>query len=287
MTATTAPSAQVETPTFAQGYARLLTERNEGRPQPEAPTMMKRGEYHFATSVFQPRTFEGTEDESIEHRDELYEALLRGDKFPPLVLWWSGQRFYIIDGHHRAMAIADLARDFEAGKLKASEPPTVLREGTAVEVFVGALPEAMAAAVAFNSRNKLAMSKDDKTERAWKLVTLEDAALSKAKIAAAAGVSERTVANMRERLKEFGNDYPDTDPKSLTWRDVKEGKVMPAKGDDWRDKQGKAWGKKLGRVFGKKPAEMPDVFLLAIHYYSTRLYSRMAEEFEREVNSDF
>jgi len=249
--------------------------------------MMKLGEYHFATSVFQPRTFEGTEDESVEHRKVLYEALLRGDKFPPLVLWWSGQRFYIIDGHHRAMAIADLARDYEAGQLNGADSPTVLQEGTAVEIFAGSITEAMAEAVALNSRDKLAMSKEDKTERAWKLVTLEDPALSKAKIARAAGVSGRTVASMRERLKEMKDSYPDTDPKGLTWREVKEGKVMPAKGDDWKEKQAKAWAKKLRRVFAKKPAEMPDVFLLAIQFYSNRLYSRMSEQFELEANTDF
>ena len=92
--------------------------------------------------------------------------------FDALTVWWDGKGWACVDGHHRHAAYK------------------VAGVGTIpVNVFVGSLAQAMAAAAGANTKDKLIMTRTEKSDAAWHMVTMIE--MSKAEVAAAAGVSER------------------------------------------------------------------------------------------------
>jgi hypothetical protein len=133
-------------------------------------------------SLFQPRELDGrwTEDERhIETLAAVIGSPERPSYLDPMTIWWGGDRWYVIDGHHRLVA-------YDRVKVRKALP---------VHVFEGSLEEAMAEAARSNSKDRLVMRQEDKLNFAWKLTLTTK--LSKARVAEACGAGERTVANMR------------------------------------------------------------------------------------------
>ena len=81
----------------------------------------------------------------------------------PVLIWWSGKRWRVIDGHHRMMAYQQTTTD--------TKRPVKI-DAVPVEVFEGTLHEAIHEATRRNSKDKFAMSKTDKLERAWKFTAM-------------------------------------------------------------------------------------------------------------------
>lgn len=262
--------------TFAESRKLLQDELATGKDQPKAPTVLPIGQYRFADRVFQPRTFEGDTGASEEHKKDLYEALLRGDTLPPILVWWGGRHWYVIDGHHRAIAYNRVHDAWGKGQLKGTEAPLCLY-GVAVEVFSGSLNAAIVKAAELNSRTKLPMTKGDKLERAWKLVVLEDEELSKSMIARATGIAGRTVATMRSTLAALKTENPELNPEDLTWEEARKGNKDAPKDDQWEQRQATKWAKAMGRAFGQQPGRLPHVFALAIEKYAETLPPKLVE----------
>jgi hypothetical protein len=79
-----------------------------------------------------------------------------------------------------------------------------------VEVFDGSLNQAMRAAAEANTKDKLPMSRSEKSNTAWHLVTMAD--MTKVEVSKASSVSESTVATMRKvfiQLESKENDETD------------------------------------------------------------------------------
>jgi hypothetical protein len=72
----------------------------------------------------------------------------------PLTIFWVGNAWLLIDEHHRYQAYRK----------------TGYIEPVPVTVFSGTLDQAIGQALKGNSKDKLAMSKSEKTNAAWRLV---------------------------------------------------------------------------------------------------------------------
>src|SRR4051812_6485313 len=70
------------------------------------PTSLPIGKISKRTAVFQPRKLWGNKADDEDFVAELVKALvvLKGEPLDAVTVWWGGQRFYVIDGHHRLEA---------------------------------------------------------------------------------------------------------------------------------------------------------------------------------------
>lgn len=270
---------------FAQGYAMLQKEGVEPKAQPELKDgQLPLAEFRFATSVFQPRLGDGTTAESDAHVAALADGIrnAKDHKLDPVLIWWSGRKWMVIDGHHRLMAYSQVNNPDQA---KASRR-WVSIDRIPVEIFEGTLDEALVEATARNTKDKLKMTKKDKLERAWKFTTLRTMTIPA--IANATGVAERTVGNMRKADAELGKVAPGdftatVDTRSITWDQAKR-LIMGERivDDEWVEKTAADWAKKLAKTLGNKLAQNPQMTLRALEIYSDRLPARLVEIYREE-----
>lgn len=242
---------------FADALSLLMAEA-ERQPQPSTPARLALRDMRTAEAVFQPRDVNAAWLASESHVKLLVDAVKENgaEAFDPLTVWWSGAAWYVIDGHHRLMAFRQV------------------KEGSAVpvSVFTGPLHSAITRSVALNSKDKLPMRKEDKLERAWKLVCL--GGLTKAEIHAATTISTRTIASMRQKCKQLlerGHR-----PLEWDWRDAKQDNQTVAPDDSWAEKLAQDWVRRLVKAFDKKLIEQPGIAARALELYSDRLPLELA-----------
>lgn len=174
----------------ARETIRRNLEEHGSEPAAPLPDGLALDQIAKAESVFQPRTLQGRMREDMAHLKTLAGAVGTPEKpkfLDPITVWWGGDRWFVIDGHHRIEAYQQVG----------------IRAAVPVTIFTGTLDEAMAHSSASNSKDKLPMSMNDKRNAAWRLVVLTD--WSKTKIMDATGISKGTVDNMRTvKAKLFG-----------------------------------------------------------------------------------
>lgn len=123
------------------------------------------------------------------HVKALVSALQRRRRLDEVKLWRNPEgRLVLLDGAHRLTAY----------RWKG------ITAGIPALVFTCSRDEALVEAVKDNAKNTLPLTASQRSDVAWRIVRDPEAGLSKAKIAAVTGVSERTVAAMRARLKTMG-----------------------------------------------------------------------------------
>lgn len=270
--------SNLETASFQVAYQLLQGELANGTP---SPTVVRKtlplSELEVVTSVLQPRSI-GDMASSEAHIRTLMDAAMNEHKnlLDPLCIWWSGQRWLIVDGHHRLEAY----RRLQSNGKGASVVP--------VEVFVGTLKQAIIEATKRNAKDKLPMTKDDKSNRAWQLVMI-GSEFSKREIAKVCAVATSTVGRMRAKLEEIKAEYPETwseEIDGLTWREVQSLDDIREYDDGWQEQQAKEWAKRLAKTFGNKPATQPQLFARALELYSPHLMEGLTEWLSRDHDND-
>lgn len=131
---------------------------------------------------------------SPQHVTELRQAVKRGSKLPPVLVWQEVKdgeptgRFIILDGRHRLAALR-------------KEKPKLAE--IMAEVFTGSRVEALLMAAKRNTKAVLPLTSRDRTNAAWAVVRMdgEPYGISKSATAKSCGVSDSTVAKMRARWK--------------------------------------------------------------------------------------
>lgn len=167
-------------------------------------------------AVFQPRDFRAdgakavqSQGRSTAHIKVLTDALRQQGKLDPLVVWQGPQdRLWIIDGHHRYKAYLKVYGTNSNHKVEAVH-------------FEGTRTDAIRYAFRVNSKDKLSMTRAQKSQAAWRLIANDDPVLrglSPRKAAELLPVSHEVVRKMRlarDRLLEEGalNEF-------TLWRDV-------------------------------------------------------------------
>jgi ParB-like chromosome segregation protein Spo0J len=204
----------------------LLAKAN-GAPAPEVTHLSREGIHVAEESTFQWRCYERDRIRSARHIDTLKKALLtQGKPLKPILVFWAGDRFFAVDGHHR-LAAYDYAR---------------WDEPIPVEVFEGSLEDAQMAALQGNIEDKLPMTQAEKFDAAWRLVK-EEGGHSKSEIMTLTAASLGTVNNMRSKWAAIKAEVEANGNERLlqiSWawaRSWQPGDVQEHHDPDWRQKK--------------------------------------------------
>ena len=238
---------------------------------PGCVTALDPREIRRKVAVFQPRSLDGRLIEDDAHVQTLVEAI--GDPrkpklLDPLLVWWSGKHWYVIDGFHRLLA-------YRRAGVEALVP---------VQVFFGNLDEAVEAAAAANSKDKLPMTKEDKVNMAWRL-TLFFEGRSKRQVAEACAVAERTVATMRKVKKELLERGRKLEEISENWDEARrlwqnQQLTKDIDRDAARRKKAERWAKAMSKTFGRSIFKDPEAFALALKIADGRLPVWLMDSYE-------
>jgi hypothetical protein len=243
----------------------LKQQIDTGSPEPEAkPERLAMNDIRECPEVFQHRS--GNLAQSQAHTRELVRVLRTrdGKPFDPITVFWVGDGWCCIDGHHRMGAYREVGH----------QGPIPVR------VFSGTIEQAMARALQNNARDKLPMGREEKSNAAWRLVIATK--LSKAIISRAAGVSERTVAYMRDAVRKITAFYPEQALDVLTWRQADRlsqglAPLQDVGSGDWIEREAEKVALALQKNFKDRLARQPEVFARAIEIYDSRLLERLRE----------
>jgi hypothetical protein len=242
-----------ETMTTAEDIERELAEAPPRTTQ--SPKKLPLDQIHIAEKVFQWRL--STEDvgEKTGHTLVLAQAVEDNKKLAPLVVWWGGTRFYLIEGHHRWMAYhtADWHKPVE------------------VKEFTGTLSAARRYALKANSKDKLRLTRKEKSEAAWKALRdglfKDDNNSASQQVALAveeANVSRSIAWEMWGTLKDLQERGEDTD--GLTWSQasmMRKGRQPEAPVDNWLEEKAQKMAGELAKAKVNWKRE-PEVTALAL-----------------------
>ena len=280
---------------FRDGYNMLVKEGMTAKPQPPVKNgRLPLGDILTATSVFQPRTGNGSVAWSEGHTASLATALRSSTtrELDPITVWWSGETWRVVDGHHRLDAYRQVSNPSQ--KAKGKKQRVIPISTVPVELFTGTINQAIAYAAEANSKDKLSMTKTDKLETAWRMTVL--GGFSKAEVARATTIAETTVENMRKALKELeARNRAEAerrrgavlfDIQAMTWTDTKRALLGEREIDDkWMDKQALEWARKLSEALRDKMAKNPTLTLRAIKVYSKNLPKSLVEAFLADMGT--
>ena len=256
-------------------YATLVKQLAKSRHPAVLPTALPLASIQRWPKVFQHRGFAGPASKS--HVLHLTAAIRKNKShtLDPIVVWWDGKAWACVDGHHRHDAYSAAALD-----------STHL---VPVEVFEGTLDQAMGAAAAANTKDKLPMSSSEKSNTAWHLVAMTE--MSKAEAAKAASVSESTVSTMRRVLAQLDAKVTDAvndlampangNFRELNWADAKrlaEGRDAADFDRDTADeKKAQDMALSLRKALGSEGGKYPEIFARALELYDPRLPDALAD----------
>lgn len=271
----------MEQQTFSNSLAELLEETKQQKELREPlPQKLHLESIHIVEILFQPRQFlEDSGAASEDHTQKLTTALLEesSNSLDPITVWWSGKKWYVLDGTHRFKAYKRIK---QIGKLKTDLVP--------VEVFSGNLYQALAECARLNAKDKLSMTKSDKLNRAWKLTVLSEH--SKSEIHSICKVGTTTVSRMRNVLLRIKNLEPNKHKDeilNMTWESAQQGKKERLEYNDcWEEKIARQWSQRIAKTFGTKAATQPDIFARAIEIYSERLPTDLLSNWIHLANNE-
>jgi hypothetical protein len=268
---------QINPVSFEVAYKQLEEELAAGKEPPfDNPQAIAIKHINTAQSVLQPR---GMNDISAseEHIKVLVKAIEQNKPtyaLDPITIWWSGSNYRVIDGHHRLEAYKQVNK---AGKIKLPSIP--------VQLFEGSLKDALLESTRLNSKDKLPMTREDKFDRAWKLVCLEKYTINET--ANVCGTGSSTISRMRTILTEYQVKYPETWSEEvfrLTWKKaMADGNEEKDYDEEWEIKQAKEWAQRLHKLFGVKLSSQPSIAALALQYYSHDLVPSLIGEWRQEI----
>ena len=280
------PSPDRNAPAF-----RKMTKEAAKAPRSDSPASLSREAIHEAPELFQPR-FDSVvyaPGRSEAHINKLAGEARAGKPLDPVTVVAFGNRWYLVDGHHRLQAYADAgwAKDIpvKAEHCQVSGPERI-------EWAIGL-------SLAENKKDRLPLSDKDKLTRAWQAVA-RGASGSKSELAGRYGVSDRTIANMRKAANDLEAAGKDVEYIPSWSRAQAELKALVADGDGSggefdRDARTRLeLAKRLRPVMDVRARPM--LLLEALEAYSPTLLDEMVfarearralEELEGAEDSDF
>ena len=260
---------------LAADYTTLTKQLAKGKYPATQPTTLPLSEITRWPKVFQHRSEGGAAGKShiLSLTAEINKR--RNKQVDPITVWWDGKAWACVDGHHRYEAY-----------LKAEVEGT---HAVPVQIFSGTLNQAMGEAAVSNTRDKLPMSRAEKSNAAWHLVAMTD--MSKAEVSTASTASESTVATMRRVLaqleakaSEVTDDLiasPKGDHRDLNWAEAKclaEGRdAVDFDRDTANEKKAQEMALALLKALGTEGAKYPEIFARALAIYSPRLPDALAD----------
>jgi hypothetical protein len=233
--------------------------------------------------VFQQRETEGREDGGTVpyHVDNLLRNLkAETDKrLDPIVIWWTGVRWVILDGHHRHMAYTSFIKE---------EGESADNFHVPVKTFTGAFDGAFDYSSMANRKVSEPLTANERSNAAWRRVCLDARdgnswELSKKEIAKRVTVSEGQIGKMRStylKVSTLKNIWCGC-PLNLSWAEASElangGRVVTDYTPDEQELRASDLAKRLGKTFGKSLHSDPETFWMAVGNHSPQLQERLIE----------
>lgn len=222
------------------------------------PETLKLSEISTLEDVFQFR--KPLKHKSDAHKTKLGRSVKRtGGGLGRLLVYWSGDAWVCIDGHHRLAAYQQCGL--------AVVP---------VEVFSGALQEVVKQALLRNTEDKLPVEDRERTAAAWAIVTTWNDAFTKVELAAHAGVSTSLVGKMRGVFHQLLEEKPSVDLSDISWKqamDLSKGNDSPDRGslEEWQEAEVAKIRDALISTFGGHLSKHPDLLAKALKQYDEDL----------------
>ncbi|ACC71306.1 hypothetical protein PPMP20_13340 [Paraburkholderia phymatum] len=196
--------------------------------------------------------------DSNKHVSVLKRVVKGGDTLEPLTVFWTGDGWTCIDGHHRVAAYVEAGF---SGKVP-------------VSVFEGTLDEAIGQAALSNTHDKLPMSSSEKTNAAWRLTVLTDLSIKAVHNSTTVAPSRISVMRkVREFIVErYSKDYA----AELRWQDAWSLWKGDQQDDDvgsdgWIEREAQKLAERLIKKFGKELGRNAEVTWRALEIYSPNL----------------
>lgn len=249
-----------ETASFWEGYRQLEEELASGTVQPRkpftaSPTRIPLEQLEVMLSVFQPRVV-GDTYATESHIGALMTAMMNetGNVLDPVLIWWSGKRWLILDGHHRLEAYKRLREQGKGAKV------------IPVTAFKGTLHQAHLKTIELNAKDRLSMDSDDKMTKAWHLVML-DKDMSVRQISSICKVGKSSISRMNTERNKLIEEYRDEwrqQVDGLTWKQVMSRDTVRDFNEEAQDRMKAEWSYRFRKTFGKKPSTQPEIFTEAM-----------------------
>ncbi|MGN6552097.1 MAG: ParB N-terminal domain-containing protein [Pararhizobium sp.] len=246
--------------------------------------MLPLDEIAVCPAVFQPRAVQDHDGLDARHIEALVAAL--GSKpadarvLDPIMVFAVGNRFYVLDGHHRHAAYHEVGG----------------ADLVPVQHFEGSIDEAVSEALRINAKVHLNMSREERNGAAWRLVVQAEAGggqrLSGVKIVAISGLSLSTINRMKALCRRLmdqdkGGEWDCPPLPETVWEDHRaalradRGATAGGDPDAWLDAMVAKWADTLGKAFGDEGHKHPGLFGKALmEYLGEHDFGRMAEEQE-------
>lgn len=246
-----------------------------------SPKVLKLGSITIIEDLFQLRTMLPFQSQSQVRT--LMKTPKEGRPLAPLLVWWAGDKWLLLDGHHRVKAYKAALWGDEV------EVP--------VECFVGLLGDAMLQAAATNCRPVLQMDRKERMTAAWRLTMRLKK--SKAELASAAAVSTSTISNMRGVLRRLQARDLDEFPIPTEWGVAfMQDRGMPMEDINWEEKEEgivNEMAAALSKTFGKVPNHKKPLLARALDRFDSQItdevilsigLDRLKELYEKAVYDD-
>lgn len=237
------------------------------------PDTLKRSEIITLEEVFQFR--KPLAHKSEAHKTKLGRTVRRtGRGLGRLLVYWVGDAWVCIDGHHRLAA-------YQATGL----------EDVPVDAFCGEPHAAVKEALKRNTEDKLSMDDRERTAAAWAIVTTWNDEFTRQEIAEQAGVSTSTVANMRRVFEQLKKKRPLVDLSDLAWwqaRELAKGGSENGLGnlDEKRQEHIIKIRDGLIKQFGASLSNHPDRLAAALKAYDEDLPAALQGAFKEQAEEE-
>ena len=258
-----------------------------GGPCPSPlPTALTLGSIRTSPELFQFRN--PLPHASSAHIAALTKPVRDGQTLEAVEVWWGGDGWYCIDGHHRLDA-------YRREGWPSDKP-------IPVSIYGGTLTTAMLVAGYRNTPDKLPMHKSEKTQAAWEFVASTSTEAAKAEaISKAFSISVRMVRFMRKVRRWLAENLPTEDPSGMTWESARRTYAgeddEPRTEDDWDERdmeEGKKMADTMVKALGMHRLGRHRALLYALEVIDSRFPAFAAEHWlehlpEREEgdNPDF
>jgi len=255
-------------------------------PTLQSPKTLPLDDIGIIAELFQPRDMRHDQLQSTYHIETLAKAVVvnKNHTLDPISVWWTGDSWVVIDGHHRLDAYKLHQENLKEpgprqGRRKhmSDKREASLVMQVPVAVFDGTILEATLHSTAANSQDKLAMSKDSKLTRAWQLVTVDWEDLTLKSISKSCAIHDRSVSNMRavwRKAQATCDEEQLADLKSLSWRQAQHWD-KDAEESPWGGQEVEAETNRLRdslvKTFGKTLLPKAAMFAEALKRYSPAL----------------
>lgn len=229
------------------------------------PAKLRASDIIIVEKVFQHRRL--SRHQSQWHIRQLARTPKDSRMLAPILVWWAGKGWVVVDGHHRLEAYR------EAGWGSAE---------IAVSCLTGTLEEALLEGAKANCRPTLQMDKSERLNAAWRLTLL--AGSSKAQLAEAAGVSTSSIAGMRKVAGMLRVNNPEEDLSELSWRQamgLAQGTTQEdANWEEEQEEEAKEMANTLLGAFGKLSNRKKTTFAKALSIFDCQLVSEIVNQLD-------